>query len=151
MPTPMLELSSASPLNPLQHLECLGTHTPNSSSPQLTILMLLRGPQVMPLTPPSPPLMPPCTCLILSATYHPNACGVPSQRCLPSLRSWSGFLTCLQCRLPCLCLHSTHPPCFGHCLPSLCLQCPPDMTPTLLTILTLVQCPPNMPLTPPSH
>ncbi|MBW0510572.1 hypothetical protein O181_050287 [Austropuccinia psidii MF-1] len=77
--------------------------TPASSSPWLTILMLLQGPQVMPPTPPSPPLMPPCTC----------------------------------------------PTCLQHCLPSLCLQCPPDMPPmlveflpnmnlTLLTILTLV-------------
>ncbi|MBW0485191.1 hypothetical protein O181_024906 [Austropuccinia psidii MF-1] len=46
------------------------------------------------------PLMPCCTCLILSAAYHPNACGVPSQHCLLSLCWWSGFLTCLQCRLP---------------------------------------------------
>ncbi|MBW0494617.1 hypothetical protein O181_034332 [Austropuccinia psidii MF-1] len=95
--------------------------------------------------------MPPCTRLILSAAYHPYACGVPSRhasdatyqpyahgvpsrhasnaayhpyacivpaqhasnasyhpyacsarptclpRCLPSLRLWSAFLTCLRC------------------------------------------------------
>ncbi|MBW0555891.1 hypothetical protein O181_095606 [Austropuccinia psidii MF-1] len=53
--------------------------TPASSSPQLTILMLLQGPHVMPPTPPSPTFMPPLTCLILSATYHPYTCGVPTQ------------------------------------------------------------------------
>ncbi|MBW0571055.1 hypothetical protein O181_110770 [Austropuccinia psidii MF-1] len=33
----------------------------------------------MPPTLPSPPLMSPCTHLILSAAYNPYACGVPSQ------------------------------------------------------------------------
>ncbi|MBW0523786.1 hypothetical protein O181_063501 [Austropuccinia psidii MF-1] len=31
--------------------------------------------------------------------------------------------------------------CLPCCLPSLCLQCPPDMPPTPLTILMLVWCP----------
>ncbi|MBW0497213.1 hypothetical protein O181_036928 [Austropuccinia psidii MF-1] len=53
--------------------------TPASYSPWLTIFTLLQGPQVMPLMPPSPPLTPPCTPIILSAAYHPYACGVPSQ------------------------------------------------------------------------
>ncbi|MBW0570190.1 hypothetical protein O181_109905 [Austropuccinia psidii MF-1] len=53
--------------------------TPASSSPQFTILMLLWGPQVIPPMPPSPPLTPPCTRLILSTTYHPYSCGVPSR------------------------------------------------------------------------
>ncbi|MBW0525202.1 hypothetical protein O181_064917 [Austropuccinia psidii MF-1] len=122
--------------------------TPASSSPWLKILMLLRGPQVMPPTLPSPPLMPPCTC--------PTCL----QRCLPSLR--------LQCppnmppmQLTILTLavpsqhasdtayhpytrmpsqhasdaayhpyaHSDLPTCLQHCLPSLSLQCPPDMPP----------------------
>ncbi|MBW0567686.1 hypothetical protein O181_107401 [Austropuccinia psidii MF-1] len=41
--------------------------------------MLLQGPQVIHPTPPSPPLTTPCTRLILSTTYHPYTCGVPSQ------------------------------------------------------------------------
>ncbi|MBW0496374.1 hypothetical protein O181_036089 [Austropuccinia psidii MF-1] len=57
----------------------LRSFTPASSSPQLTILTLLQGHKVMPPTPPSPPLMPPCTRLILSTTYHPYTRGVPSQ------------------------------------------------------------------------
>ncbi|MBW0577963.1 hypothetical protein O181_117678 [Austropuccinia psidii MF-1] len=79
MPTLTLELASASPPNPLQRLACLRAHTPlhmrlqhcpnhslcfctpASSSPWLTILTLLRGPQVLPPTQPSPPLTPPCT------------------------------------------------------------------------------------------
>ncbi|MBW0509441.1 hypothetical protein O181_049156 [Austropuccinia psidii MF-1] len=56
--------------------------TPASSSPQLKILTLLQGPQVMPPTPPSPPLTPPYT--------H----GVPSRH--SSLRRLhSAHLTCL--------------------------------------------------------
>ncbi|MBW0547160.1 hypothetical protein O181_086875 [Austropuccinia psidii MF-1] len=51
---------------------------PASSSSGLTILMLLQGPQVIPPTLPSPPLMTPCTHLILSAAYHPYTRGVPS-------------------------------------------------------------------------
>ncbi|MBW0521396.1 hypothetical protein O181_061111 [Austropuccinia psidii MF-1] len=99
--------------------------TPASSSPWLTVLMLLQGPQAMPLKLPSPPLTPPRTGLILSSAYHPYAC--------------SAHLTCLQC-----------------CLPLLCLQCPPDMplTPPSrpLMILTLLQPPQDettMPLTTP--
>ncbi|MBW0513027.1 hypothetical protein O181_052742 [Austropuccinia psidii MF-1] len=53
--------------------------TPTLSLPWLTILTLLRGPQVTPPMPPSPPLMPPHTGLILSATYHPYTHGGPSQ------------------------------------------------------------------------
>ncbi|MBW0521004.1 hypothetical protein O181_060719 [Austropuccinia psidii MF-1] len=96
--------------------------TPASSSPRLTILTLLRGPQFAPPTSPSPPLTPPCTHLILSATYHPYAC-----------------------------LHSTCPTCLQHCLASLRLQFPPDIPPTPpltlaqssrpLIILTLLQPP----------
>ncbi|MBW0465752.1 hypothetical protein O181_005467 [Austropuccinia psidii MF-1] len=41
--------------------------------------------------------------------------------------------------------HSALPKCLQCCLPSLRLQCPPDMPPMLLTILTLVECLPNMP------
>ncbi|MBW0586344.1 hypothetical protein O181_126059 [Austropuccinia psidii MF-1] len=48
--------------------------TPASYSSWLTILMLLRGPQVMPPTLPSPPLTPPCTRLTLSTAYHPYVC-----------------------------------------------------------------------------
>ncbi|MBW0508986.1 hypothetical protein O181_048701 [Austropuccinia psidii MF-1] len=48
--------------------------TPASSSPWLTILKLLQGPQVRPPTPPSPPLR-----LVAPAAYHPYACGVHSQ------------------------------------------------------------------------
>ncbi|MBW0491098.1 hypothetical protein O181_030813 [Austropuccinia psidii MF-1] len=48
-------------------------HTLASSSPPLTILTLLRCPQDIPLMPPSTLLMPPPTCLILSAAYHPYA------------------------------------------------------------------------------
>ncbi|MBW0550630.1 hypothetical protein O181_090345 [Austropuccinia psidii MF-1] len=44
-------------------------HTPASSSLPLTILMLLKRPQDMPLMPPSTPL----TLNPLSATYHPYA------------------------------------------------------------------------------
>ncbi|MBW0519799.1 hypothetical protein O181_059514 [Austropuccinia psidii MF-1] len=101
MPTFTLEFPSPSLPNPLLRLACLRAHTPlqmrfqhcphlhphdslhfrtpASSSPWLTILMLLRGPQVMPPTLPSTPLTPPCTHLILSAAYHPYSCGVPSQ------------------------------------------------------------------------
>ncbi|MBW0531358.1 hypothetical protein O181_071073 [Austropuccinia psidii MF-1] len=100
--------------------------TPTSSSPPLTILMLLWGPEIMPPMPPSPPLMPPCTHLL-----------------------WSAFPTCLQHRLPSLRLHSALLTCLPRCLPSLRLQCPPNMPLTPLTILILVQCPPNMPLTAP--
>ncbi|MBW0564473.1 hypothetical protein O181_104188 [Austropuccinia psidii MF-1] len=65
--------------------------TPTSYSPWLTIVMLMWGPQVMPLTPPLPPLMPPRTCGSPSlhlwmptqnaseAAYHPYACVVPSR------------------------------------------------------------------------
>ncbi|MBW0564726.1 hypothetical protein O181_104441 [Austropuccinia psidii MF-1] len=42
---------------------------PASYSPWLTILTLLQGPKVMPATPPSLPLTPPCTHLILSTAY----------------------------------------------------------------------------------
>ncbi|MBW0485216.1 hypothetical protein O181_024931 [Austropuccinia psidii MF-1] len=48
--------------------------TPASSSPWLTILTLLQGPQVLPLTLPSPPL-----CLLAPSAYHPYARRVPSQ------------------------------------------------------------------------
>ncbi|MBW0544901.1 hypothetical protein O181_084616 [Austropuccinia psidii MF-1] len=81
------------------HSSCF--HIPASSSPWLTILMLLRGPQIMPLTAPSPPLTPPCT------------------HCLPSLRLWSASTTCLRCRLPSLCLWSAFLKCLRHHLPSL--------------------------------
>ncbi|MBW0498448.1 hypothetical protein O181_038163 [Austropuccinia psidii MF-1] len=108
-------------------------HTPASYPPWLTILMLLQGPQVMPPTPPSPPLTPPRTHLILLATNHPYPCGVPSQHasdatyhhcaCIVPARhaseaayhpyACSSLLTCLQ-----------------RCLLSLRLQCPPNMPPT---------------------
>ncbi|MBW0530432.1 hypothetical protein O181_070147 [Austropuccinia psidii MF-1] len=88
MPTLMLELASASPPNPLQRLACLCARTPSLTTPyastpppltiftllmlphpRLTILTLLQGPQVMSLTPPSPP-------------------------CLPSIHSYSALPTC---------------------------------------------------------
>ncbi|MBW0520064.1 hypothetical protein O181_059779 [Austropuccinia psidii MF-1] len=47
------------------------------------------------------------------------------------------FTTCLQCCLPSLRLYSALPTCLQDCLPSLRLQFPPNMQPTLLTILTL--------------
>ncbi|MBW0580958.1 hypothetical protein O181_120673 [Austropuccinia psidii MF-1] len=61
----------------------------------------------------------------------------PRTRHLPSLHSWSAFLTCLQRLLPSLRLYSPRPTCLQRCLPSLCLQCPPDMPLMLLTILML--------------
>ncbi|MBW0557320.1 hypothetical protein O181_097035 [Austropuccinia psidii MF-1] len=86
MPTLMVELASASLPNPLQCLACLRACTPfqmrlqhcphhslhfctPASSLWPTILTLLRGPQVMPLMPPSTPLTP----NPLSAAYYPYA------------------------------------------------------------------------------
>ncbi|MBW0487250.1 hypothetical protein O181_026965 [Austropuccinia psidii MF-1] len=76
------------PHNPLRF--CM----PASSSPCVTILTLLRGPQAMPPTPPSPLLTPPCHCLILSTAYHTYACGVPSQH-----TSHSAY-HCYTCEVP---------------------------------------------------
>ncbi|MBW0546591.1 hypothetical protein O181_086306 [Austropuccinia psidii MF-1] len=89
MPTLMLDLASASPPHLLQCLACLRArtphlhlhhslrfHTPASSLPWLSILMLLRDPQVMP---PMPPHLPNLICR------------------LPPLCSWSAFPTCLRC------------------------------------------------------
>ncbi|MBW0572732.1 hypothetical protein O181_112447 [Austropuccinia psidii MF-1] len=53
---------------------------------------------------------------------------------LQSLRCCGALRLCLQRRLPSLHPYSACPTCLQHCLPSLCSQCPPDM-----------------PLTPPSH
>ncbi|MBW0510856.1 hypothetical protein O181_050571 [Austropuccinia psidii MF-1] len=78
MPTPPPDEIRTLPPHLRPH-HSLRFHTPASSYPWLTILTLLRGPQVMPPTPPSPPLTPPCTRLILSAAYHPYIGGVPSQ------------------------------------------------------------------------
>ncbi|MBW0536516.1 hypothetical protein O181_076231 [Austropuccinia psidii MF-1] len=142
MPTLMLELASASPPNPLQCLACLRTRTP------LQIRL-----QHCPPSQPSPLLTLPHPRLIFSLACNPYTPVGPSiyaseatltpltphhTHCLPSLRSWSAFLTCLQHHLPSLCSHSARPTCLQCCLPSLCLQYPPDMPLTLLTILILV-------------
>ncbi|MBW0477476.1 hypothetical protein O181_017191 [Austropuccinia psidii MF-1] len=77
----------------------------------------------MPPMPPSTPLTPPRTHLILSAAYHPYACGVLSQHASdPAYHPYacSALSTCLQ-----------------QCLPYLRSQCPPKMPPMLLTILML--------------
>ncbi|MBW0569714.1 hypothetical protein O181_109429 [Austropuccinia psidii MF-1] len=91
---------------------------------------------------------------------HPYPCVVPSQHCLPSLRSRSALPTCSQNHLS-SCLCSSLPTSSPHCLPSLRLQsallkcsrhhlslrlC--SALPTLLPILTLVECPPHMLPTP---
>ncbi|MBW0579383.1 hypothetical protein O181_119098 [Austropuccinia psidii MF-1] len=91
LPSPLLTLPHPRRLPSLHYcstlkmrLQCLPHHslcfhTPASSSSWLTILTLLKGPQAMPPMPSLPPLTPPCTCLIVSAPYHPYACGVPSR------------------------------------------------------------------------
>ncbi|MBW0519307.1 hypothetical protein O181_059022 [Austropuccinia psidii MF-1] len=87
--------STPPPLTIFTLLQCphhsLQFCTPASSSPWLTVLMLLQGPQVMPLKLPSPPLIPPRTHRLPYSrlwmpsrhasytTYHPYACVVPSQ------------------------------------------------------------------------
>ncbi|MBW0573583.1 hypothetical protein O181_113298 [Austropuccinia psidii MF-1] len=158
MPTLTLELDSTSPPNPLQRLACLRAHTPlqmrlqhcphisvlttpytstpPSSSPWIIILTLLRGPQVMPLTPPSPPLTPPRSHRLPSLRSY-SARQTCLQCSLLSLALWSAFLTCLQCRLPTLRLWIALLTCLQSCLPSLCLQCPANMPPMLRTILML--------------
>ncbi|MBW0500360.1 hypothetical protein O181_040075 [Austropuccinia psidii MF-1] len=111
--------------------------TPASSSPCLTTLMLLRGPQAMPPTPPSPTLTTPRTCC-LPSLFSWSAFPTCLQHCLPSLRLYSALTTCLQHRLPYLCLYSALPTCHQHFLPSLRSQCPADMPQTPLTILMLI-------------
>ncbi|MBW0489821.1 hypothetical protein O181_029536 [Austropuccinia psidii MF-1] len=178
MPTLMLELASASLPNPLRRLACLHACTPlqmrlqhcphhslcfrtcSSSSPQLTVLTLLWSPQVMPLAPPSPPLTPPCTRVILSATYHPHACAVPYQHAsntayhpnacgAPSQHASNATYHPYACIVPARHASNTayHP--YGcSALPMLLtilmlMECLPDMPPMPLTILTLF--PPDMP------
>ncbi|MBW0568064.1 hypothetical protein O181_107779 [Austropuccinia psidii MF-1] len=105
--------STPPPLTLFTLLQCPQDETTIRPSPLLTLphpclifslaynLYTPAGPQVMPLTPPSPPLIPTCTC-------H-----------LPSLCLWSASPTCLQCHLPSLCLYSALPTCLRHHLPSL--------------------------------
>ncbi|MBW0502840.1 hypothetical protein O181_042555 [Austropuccinia psidii MF-1] len=90
--------------------------------------------QHCPPSPPSPLVMLLHPLLIFSLAYNPYAASGPQvmpptppsppltpphTHHLPSLRFYSARSTCLRC-----------------CLPSLCLQCPPDMPLTALTILT---------------
>ncbi|MBW0557050.1 hypothetical protein O181_096765 [Austropuccinia psidii MF-1] len=89
--------------------------TPASSSPQLTFLTLLQGPQVMPPTLPSPSLKPPRTCLILSDAYHPYARGHPQdETMIPGPLSALPPLTLLQ---PCLIFSATFNS-YAHAAPS---------------------------------
>ncbi|MBW0543401.1 hypothetical protein O181_083116 [Austropuccinia psidii MF-1] len=71
-------------------------------------------------------------CLIFSLPYNPYATLGPS--------NYAPDATLTPLTPPC-----TRPTCLQHCLPSLRLQCLPDMPLILLTILMLMECPPNMP------
>ncbi|MBW0572615.1 hypothetical protein O181_112330 [Austropuccinia psidii MF-1] len=169
MPTITLELASASPPNPLSHLACLRActplqmrlqhcphlrlhhslcfHTPTSSSPWLTILTLLRGPQVMPPTPPSPPFTPPCTLLILSAAYHPYTRGLPSQNASDTAYHPQAHsaLTLAQSSRPLMILTLLQPP-----QDETTMRPPISALPSwLLTILMLPRSHKDMPLMPP--
>ncbi|MBW0506786.1 hypothetical protein O181_046501 [Austropuccinia psidii MF-1] len=74
-------------------------------SPTLTFLLI---PQYLPQTPPSPLLMLPPTCPILSSAYHPNAHSVPSR--YASDASTTPYASApppyLLFHLPTLCSHS---------------------------------------------
>ncbi|MBW0510674.1 hypothetical protein O181_050389 [Austropuccinia psidii MF-1] len=155
MPTLMRELASTSLPNPLQHLACLHARTPPdvtptlpphlrphhslrfhtsaSSSPQLTILRLLWCPQVMPLTPPSQPLL---TILTLVECL-PDMPSIPLTilifvECLPNMPTM--LLTILTLDMPPMLLtiltlavpsqHRLTSLCLCSALPT-CLQCPP--------------------------
>ncbi|MBW0576808.1 hypothetical protein O181_116523 [Austropuccinia psidii MF-1] len=93
-----------------------------------------------------PPDMPPMLLTILmltvpsqhasDAAYHPYAHVVPSRHASTAAYhsyAHSALPTSLPHRSPSALLTSLR-----RCLPSLRLQCPPDMPPTLLTILTLI-------------
>ncbi|MBW0534403.1 hypothetical protein O181_074118 [Austropuccinia psidii MF-1] len=125
----------------LQHCRPISTLTtpyasaPPLSSPWLTILTLLRGPQVMPPTPPSPPL-----CLLTPTAYHPYARGCPPNMPLTPPSHWPLMILILlqppqdETTMPAPMSSITNP-----ALPS-----PP------LTICMLPPDPQDMPLTPPS-
>ncbi|MBW0496340.1 hypothetical protein O181_036055 [Austropuccinia psidii MF-1] len=123
-----------------------------SSAPlPLKILMLLRFPQDIPLTPPSNLLTPSPTCLILAASYHPYALAVSRQHASNAAPTWA------QSSMPPTILillqfpqnETTMLP--THLRPhhSLCF-CTPASSSLPLTILTLLQRPQSMAPVPPS-
>ncbi|MBW0492678.1 hypothetical protein O181_032393 [Austropuccinia psidii MF-1] len=106
-----------------------------STPPPLSIFTLLKRPQDETTMMPSPLLMLPHPRLIFSLANNPYAAVGPSSyaydAALTPLTPPRTCPTCLQC-----------------CLQSLYLKCPPNIPPTLLTILMLVECLPDMPPTP---
>ncbi|MBW0489561.1 hypothetical protein O181_029276 [Austropuccinia psidii MF-1] len=110
----------------------LSFRTPSPYSPWIKILTLLRGPKVMPPTPPSPPLS-----LLSPVAYHPYACIVPTQHA--SNASYHPY----ACIVPTQ--HASNAAYHPYACSSLLMlltilprvECPPDMPPMLLTILTL--------------
>ncbi|MBW0582289.1 hypothetical protein O181_122004 [Austropuccinia psidii MF-1] len=91
------------------------------------------------LTHPHPPPDETPTLPPISALTTPYASAPPPHLLLglQSLCCCGALKLCLQCGLPSLCAYSARPTCLQHCLPSLRLQCPLDMPPMPLTILTL--------------
>ncbi|MBW0578044.1 hypothetical protein O181_117759 [Austropuccinia psidii MF-1] len=93
-------------------------YAPAVPSPLLTLLhpRLIFSSAYNPYTPVGPSSYASDTALTppYASLHLPNP-----MRCLPSLCSWSAFLTCLKCHLPSLRLWSAFPPCLRHRLPSL--------------------------------
>ncbi|MBW0493133.1 hypothetical protein O181_032848 [Austropuccinia psidii MF-1] len=125
---PPPEETSTLPPHLLPH-HSLCFRTPASSSPWLTILTLLWGPQVMPPMPPSPLLSP--------TAYHPYAHGMPSRHA--SNAAYHPYTCIVPARHasnaayhPYAC--SALPACLQRCLPSLRLQCHPNMPLTPLAV-----------------
>ncbi|MBW0584411.1 hypothetical protein O181_124126 [Austropuccinia psidii MF-1] len=122
----LTSLASASPPNPPRRFASLRART----ALQMTL-------QHCPHLHPHHSLCPPNT------TYHPYACGVPSQHAPDTTDPYA-------CVVPSRHAPNTayHP--YARCaLPTLLtiltlVECPPDRLPTLLTILMLVECTPNM-------
>ncbi|MBW0532794.1 hypothetical protein O181_072509 [Austropuccinia psidii MF-1] len=110
--------------NPFQHYsQCLGNFTSLASA--------------------SPPNPPRCFACLQART----ALQMRLRHCPPiSVLTTPYAFTPLP--LPSLCSHDALPTCSRHHLSLRSLKCPPDMLPTLLTILTLAECTPNMLPTP---
>ncbi|MBW0584335.1 hypothetical protein O181_124050 [Austropuccinia psidii MF-1] len=110
---------------------------PPDMLPTPLILTLVKCPPDMLLTLPTILTLVKCP---PNTAYHPYACGVHSQHCLSSFRLCSALPTCSQHHLSLrLC----------NALPTLLtiltlVECLPNMPPTPLTILTLAGCPPDM-------
>ncbi|MBW0589220.1 hypothetical protein O181_128935 [Austropuccinia psidii MF-1] len=135
-------------ISPLYHAYShtrIGFHTPAQSSPTISMLTHLHPPLDETPTLPSPLLMLPHPRLIFCLDYNPYAATGPSS--YASDAALTPPYASSHLPLTILMLMDARLTCLRRCLPSLCLQCPPDMPPMLPTILTLVECLPDMPLT----